>query len=560
MEDRFGGVSRRGFIKGGVAAAALAGLAGCGKNNSGSATSGGSSSDAGASTGGVLKYYINDPVAIDPYNTQESEGTQVAKCLFDSLTKYNYDTKELEPAAAESWESNDDATQWTFHIRKDCKFHNGDTVKAEDFKRAFERICDPTMKTPSDVAYHLDPVKGAKEMQAGEADEISGVTCPDDYTLVFDLITPMSEWPLVCAHQALVPVPKAARDDPDSFLVAPIGNGPFQMDGTWVSGQYINVKKFDGYYGTPAKLDAVNFSIQKGPDTAFKEFQAGNIDFCSVPSGRLAEVEQQYGTSDDGYTVTPKKQVLTGAEAATYWLICEMGDENLGKKEVRQALSLAINRQNICDTLYEGSRKPATSCFPPLIDDSSDSTWEYCDYDPEKAKEILDSAGYTADSDGKRNLTVKLSYNSGGGHEDIMSIIQGDFEAIGVTVQQNSLEWAAYLTALDDGGFQLGRMGWIADYPNMDNFLYPNFYSTSSNNYGKYSNPEFDKLVEDARKITDEEERKSEYRKACKLLGEDMPVIPIMFYAHDHIGSERIQSLYYDPAGIAHLGEASVQA
>lgn len=88
----------------------------------------------------------------------------------------------------------------------------------------------------------------------------------------------------------------------------------------------------------------------------------------------------------------------------------------------------------------------------------------------------------------------------------------------------------------------------------------PNFYSTSSNNYGKYSNPEFDKLVEEARKVTDEDERKSEYREACKLLGEDMPVIPIMFYAHDHIGSERIQSLYYDPAGIAHLGEASVQA
>ena len=230
-------------------------------------------------------------------------------------------------------------------------------------------------------------------MQAGEADEISGVTCPDDYTPVFlTSITPMSEWPLVCAHQALVPVPKAARDDPDSFLVAPIGNGPFQMDGTWVSGQYINVKKFDGYYGTPAKLDAVNFSIQKGPDTAFKEFQAGNIDFCSVPSGRLAEVEQQYGTSDDGYTVTPKKQVLTGAEAATYWLICEMGDENLGKKEVRQALSLAINCQNICDTLYEGSCKPGPlkaasrrSSMTPLIPRGSTATTT-----PEKAKEILE--------------------------------------------------------------------------------------------------------------------------------------------------------------------------
>ena len=559
MEDRFGGVSRRGFIKGGVAAAALAGLAGCGKNNSGSATSGGSSSDAGASAGGVLKYYINDPVAIDPYNTQESEGTQVAKCLFDSLTKYNYDTKELEPAAAESWESNDDATQWTFHIRKDCKFHNGDTVKAEDFKRAFERICDPTMKTPSDVAYHLDPVKGAKEMQAGEADEISGVTCPDDYTLVFDLITPMSEWPLVCAHQALVPVPKAARDDPDSFLVAPIGNGPFQMDGTWVSGQYINVKKFDGYYGTPAKLDAVNFSIQKGPDTAFKEFGAGNIDFCSVPSGRLAEVEQQYGTSDDGYTVTPRSRSLLVPRPQPTGSSARWATRTLARRRSARHSALPSTART---SAIPSMRAPASlpqaasrrSSMTPLIPRGSTATTT-----PRRPRRFL-IAPATRQTRTASATSRLSSYNSGGGHEDIMSIIQGDFEAIGVTVQQNSLEWAAYLTALDDGGFQLGRMGWIADYPNMDNFLYPNFYSTSSNNYGKYSNPEFDKLVEDARKVTDEEERKSEYRKACKLLGEDMPVIPIMFYAHDHIGSERIQSLYYDPAGIAHLGEASVQA
>jgi len=547
MFDKFGGVTRRNFVKGGVAASALAGLAACSSSSTGSSSSTSSStSDTGTYTGGTVSFYINDPVAIDPYNCQESEGTQVVKCLFDPLTRYDWAGQELLPAAAESWEANDDASEFTFHLVKDAKFHNGDAVTSECFKRGWERMCDPTMATPSEVSYHRDPVVGAKDMVAGTAKEISGVTCPDDNTLVVKLTAPMADWPIVCSHQALDPVPQAATDDPASFLLAPIGNGPFKMDGKWVSGQYINVAKFDGYYGTAANIDAVNFSIQKDPDTAFLEFTAGNIDFTSIPSGRFAEIKSQYGESSDGYTVTPNAQVLDGAEASTYYLCLNCKDATMSNVNVRRAISLAINRQNICDTLFEGVRKPATNIFPPIIDDDSSNDWQDCYYDKDAAQKLVDDNNLAG-------TKITLSCNSGGGHEDIMACVQGDLQAVGFVVDIQTQEWAAYLTALGDGNFQVGRLGWIADYPTMDNFLYPNFFSTADNNYSKWVSTDFDSKIEAARQIVDDDERRTAYREINQIVGDDMPVIPLMWYAHNHVGSEKFKSMYYDAAGIAHL-------
>lgn len=541
------GVTRRSFVKGGVAASALAALAACGKKQDSAGSTG------GAKTGGTFTYYINDPVAIDPYNLQESEGTQVGTKLFDTLVFYDWNKEDIVPLAAESWEVSDDATQFTFHLVKGAKFHNGDPVDAKSFKRAWERICDPTMATPSEVNYHLAPIAGYDDIVAGNTKELSGVTCPDDNTLVVKLSAPMSDFLVVCAHPALAPVPQAALDDPASFLVAPIGNGPFKMNGKWESGQYINLVRFDDYYGEKPVLDGINFSIQKDPKTAFREFEAGNIDFCQVPTGRLAEITEKYGASEDGYTVTPKHQVLTGAESSVYYLAVNLNNPTMANVNVRKAMSLAINRQNIVDTLYEGSRKPATGIFPLVIDDNQKNVWEFCKYDPDQAKKIVDENGLAG-------TEITLSYNSGGGHEDLMSTIQGDLEAVGFKVTQDSLEWASYLQKLQSGNYMMGRMGWIADYPTLDNFLYPNFYSTADNNYSKYVNPEVDKAIDEARQITDEDKRKDAYREANQLIAADLPVIPIMFYAHNHVGSDKIAEMFFNPQSIAELEKSSLQA
>ena len=548
LDRNGGGVTRRTFVKGGLAASALAALAACGKN--GNAASGQGESAVKASDGGTFKYYISDPVAIDPYNLQESEGTQVGHVLFDSLVEWDWDKSDVKAKAAESWEINDDNTVFTFHL-KDAKFHNGDPVTAESFKRGWQRLVDPSMATPSEIGYHLSPVVGYDEMAQGSAKEISGLTCPDDKTFVVTLSAPMADFLAVCCHPGLAPVPQAAIDDPDSFLLAPIGNGPFMMDGKWESGQYINVKRFEDYYGDKPALDAINFSIQKDPKTAYSELEAGNMDFCQIPTGRIQELSEKFGKSVDGYTISPSRQALLGAEASVYFLAVNLEDETMANKDLRHAMSLAINRQNIVDTLFESGREPADNVFPPIIDKKGGS-WEFAEYDPEKAKQIIDEKGLAG-------TTVKLSYNSGGGHEDIMSCIQADLPTVGLTVEQDTKEWAAYLPGLTDGSVQLGRMGWIADYPTLDNFIYPNFYSTADNNFSRYNNPEVDAAIDAARAIADEDERKDAYRKINQMVADDMPIIPIMFYAHQHVASDRVNELYYNAQGIADLGHASLR-
>ena len=548
LDRNGGGVSRRTFVKGSLAASALAALAACGKNNNGASANGGT---VKASEGGTFKYYISDPVAIDHYNLQESEGTQVGHVLFDSLVEWDWDKGDVKAKAAESWEINDDNTVFTFHL-KDAKFHNGDPVTSESFKRGWQRLVDTTMTTPGEIGYHLAPVVGYDEMAAGEATELTGLTCPDDKTFVVTLKEPMADFLAVCCHPGLAPAPQAAIDDAANYLLAPIGNGPFMMDGKWESGQYINVKRFDDYYGDKPALDAINFSIQKDPKTAYSELEAGNMDFCQIPTGRFAELTEKYGASVDGYTISPSRQTLAGAEASVYYLAVNLEDETMANKDLRHAIGLAINRQNIVDTLFEGVREPADNVFPPIIDKKGGS-WEYARYDPEAAKKIIDEKGLAG-------TTIKLSYNSGGGHEDIMSCIQADLTAVGLNVEQDTKEWAAYLQGLTDGDFQMGRMGWIADYPTLDNFIFPNFYSTADNNYSRYNNPEVDAAIDDARKIADEDERKDAYRKINQMVADDMPIIPIMFYAHQHVASDRVNELYYNAQGIADLGHASLRA
>ena len=397
-----------------VAAGALSALVGCsGGEGSGSDAASGSSSDGGK----ILSFYLSEPAFIDPYNVKEMQGVMVDKALFDPLLAWDWDSNTAVPlAAAEAPTVSDDGLTYTFKLREGMTFHNGEAVDAAAFKRGWERIADPSMASPSEIGYHLSPVAGYAERAAGEADEIAGVTCPDELTFQVTLTAPMADFPAVCCHPGLSPVPQAALDDPDSFLEMPIGNGPFKLDEPWQHNQYISASRFDDYYGDAPALDGVYFSIQADPDTAFTAFKAGSIDFSQISTGQIKTTIDEYGQSEDGYTATPGAQVLTGTEISTYFLDCNMEDPVLADVDVRHAISCAINRDNIVDTLFEGTREPANSIFPRAIDDSEDDIWDYCTYDPDRANELLDK-NYPRDSSGSRGISLSLSYNGGGGHD-----------------------------------------------------------------------------------------------------------------------------------------------
>jgi peptide/nickel transport system substrate-binding protein/oligopeptide transport system substrate-binding protein len=498
--------------------------------------------------GGTFNFYISEPAFIDPINLQESEGTQVGQAVFDSLVTFDPLTSEVKPAAAESWDSNEDATVWTFKLVKGAKFHNGREVVAEDFKYAWERICTPENK--SEIAYHLGAVKGYDEMQAetNPATELSGVKAIDDYTLEVTLNYGFADFEYVVGHPALAPVPKEAVEaDPAAFADMPIGNGPFKLAEPWAHDQYIKIVAFEDYYGAKPNIDGVDFKILSDQDAAFLEFQAGNVDFVPIPSGQIQATVDQYGESPDGYTVNPGKQVSLGEELAVYYLLINNEDDAVKDANVRKAISYAIDRQDICDKVFEGTRVPATGIVPPGIVGHKADAFVAAKYDVDAAKAALAEAGFV---DGAGFPKITLEYNTGSGHEDILQLVQEDLKAIGIESDLVGSEWAQYLDKLGAKDYQVGRLGWIADYPIMDNFLYPLFKTGSSDNYAFYTNAAVDAKLEEARTTVDDDARVALYQDIEKMVGDDAAVVPMFYYRHTRVASDRVNDGIYSPNGL----------
>jgi ABC-type transport system substrate-binding protein len=401
-------------------------------------------------------------------------------------------------------------------------------------------------------------VQGFDAMQDGSATELEGVKVVDDNTLEVTLSYPFGDFEYVVGHPSLGPVPQEeVEKDPAAFADMPIGNGPYKMAGPWQHDQLIQVVRNDDYYGQTTYADGVDFKIFKDQETAFLEFKAGNLDFTQIPSGQIQATITEYGESEDGLTVSPGKQTLTGPETAIYYVLFNNDDELLSNVDLRRALSLAVNREAIAQTVYEGTREPATGIVPAGVAGYLDDQWAYSKYDVEQAKQLLETAG-SPGGEGLPELT--LSFNSGSGHEDVMALIQADLATIGVNVVLDGSEWAQYLDKLDAADYQLGRLGWIADYPIIDNFLYPLFYSESADNASFYKNPAVDEALLDARATVDTNERIAKYQEIERTIGEDAPVMPIVKYRHQHVGSDRIMGLVYSPMGLASLEVTWIQS
>jgi ABC-type transport system substrate-binding protein len=504
-------------------------------------------SAAVAAAGGTLSVDIGDPSFIDPAVAFESEGIQVDQAVFDRLCKFNFKTNDIEPSVAKSWETSSDGLTWTFHLNQGTKFHNGREVVAADFKYGWERLTDPTNK--SNYQTLLGMVKGYDEMTNSAAKELSGVVATDSYTLTVTLTSPFSVFPMICAMAQTAPVPKEEVDkDPKAYADKPIGNGPFMLSEPWNHGQYVKVVKFPDYTGTKPNIDGIDFKIYKDDATAFIDYQAENLDWCHVPSGQYKNVAAQYGVADDGgLTINPGKQVQNGAELGIYEIVINT-QHSLFKNNpsLRQALCLAVNRQAIIDALFEGIRKPATSIIPAGTPGYQDGAFQYAKYDVEAAKAALVKAGYPG---GKGLPTIPLSYNNNASHESIMQLVQADLKAIGVNTTLDGSDGPAYWDKAGKGGenFFIGRSGWIADYPAIDNFIYNLYYSKGGNNYSHVQDPAIDKAITDARSMTDATASLAAEQAAVKLIGDYCPDIPIMYYSHDFVGSGTVSNLTCSP-------------
>jgi oligopeptide transport system substrate-binding protein len=513
-------------------------------------TTGGGEAAAGGELIDLGTFVGDPPEHIDPALNSTLDAYQVINALYDGLTEVDTSDPEnpvVVPLVAESVTPNDDASVWTFVIREDAQFSDGEPILPSSFVRAWERASDPDFA--GDYSYLFNFIEGGAEKLDGTAETISGVEADDaTRTLTVTMSAPYSGFAAVAGFQLFFPMPAAVEELSDQLEWENgmmIGNGPYMLESPRTDQEIILVRndnwKGDIYGNTVATLDRIIFRTSTDPDTSYNAFEAGEGDTANIPPGRVTEADENYATT------------LDVAISGVYYFMLNMEHPLVGGPEnvlLRQAISQAIDREQINQAVYDGSRAPATGVTPPGIPGYVPDLCDYCTYDPEAAQAAFDewtAAGNTLSE------PIPIQFNTGAGHEDVVQIFIANLEAIGIEAVADGRESETYFSSLADGECVFCRAGWYADYPTYDNFMYDLFHSDSAhggNNYGQFQNPEFDQLVDDAKANPDPVAAGELFNQAEDiLLNQDIGVVPVNFYRGDYV---------YNPDRITNFPQSSL--
>ncbi|WP_022872064.1 peptide ABC transporter substrate-binding protein [Nesterenkonia alba] len=530
-----------------VAASAALVLSACGGNGDDDENGNGNGDNGNgeaAETGGTLSIANTEPQNFMPGNSSEVGGSKMLEQLFTGLTGVDYETYEVVPGVAESWEANDDATVWTFELRDDWTFHNGDEITAQTFVDTFNWVVDP--ENGQQNADFYDVFLGYEDVVEGNADELEGVTAVDDYTLEIELNEPFSPLPMMLSYTGFYPVPQEAFDDPDAFEQSPIGNGEYQMDGEWEHDVQVAMDRWEDWPGeSQGGPDRIEWRLYADMETAYLDVQAGELDLLdTVPAPQYGDYEASF----------PENHAIFETSSFEY-LGFPLYQEEFEDPDIRQALSMAIDREQIIESIYHGLRTPATGPIPPMLAEYREDKCDACEYDPDTAAELYEAAG------GPSELTIY--FNSGAGHEEWVESISNMWqEHLPIDdIEFQSLEFAQYLDLHDDeqidGPF---RLGWSTSYPNAQYTMEPIYTTGVSSNYTHFNNEEFDDLIAQANAETDEDAATELYQQAEDLLLEEMPIIPLWYGQSVMVHTDAIDndSLLMDYRGFTRVEQVTV--
>lgn len=482
-----------------------------------------------------------DAVSWDPLNN-----------LMEGLTRLDQDSIAAA-GAAEDWDISVDGLTYTFHLREDANWSNGDPVVAEDFVYAWKLMLDPATTPPSPAAFLAYFVKGAEAFNNGEgtADDVA-ITAVDEKTLEVVLAAPTGFFLDLLTNPAFFPINhKVAEENPSWHAEAKsfVANGPFKLESWDHNSEMVFAKNPEYWDADAVKLDKVHFAMVNDNNTQYQMFQSGELDTATIP----AELSDQLIDGDNVYI---------GNTGGLEFYRFNVNEEPFQNKKIRQAFALAANRQDITEFVVKNGVEPAFAFVSPGFtspsrEDFRDVNGDLVPFDAEKAKQLLEEG--MAEEGYDTLPPIVLSYNTTDTNKAVAETLQNMFsENLGVDVTLENQEWNVFSEAQQNLELQFSRSSFINDYNDPVNFL-ESFITDSYMNRTGWSNEEYDALIEKGKTETDEEKRWEYLYEAEKLLAEEMIIMPIRYYNTVVLEADGVSGILRHPVGYFDLKYAEKQ-
>ncbi len=484
----------------------------------------------------ILRVNINVEVKdLDPQLVTGVAEHRVNAALFEGLVDLDSATLEPVPGAAESWVLSEDERTYTFNLRKDGTWSNGDPVTAQDFYYSYKRMLSPALA--AEYAYLLHCIKNAKAFNEGtltDFDEV-GVKVLDEHTLELRLENPTPYLLAMQMHQAWYPVHQPTieaygdmtqRGTKWTRAGNHVGNGPFRLT-EWRPNEIIKVVRNEHYWDRAyVRLEGIDFFPIDDLQTEERSFRTGKLHM----TGDLAidKIAKYRETNPDALHIDPYLGV--------YFYRLNVTRAPFNDKRVRQALSLATDRQQLVDNVTKGGETAAFHYVPPGTGNFVSEN--ILAFDPEKARELLAEAGYP---NGENMPPIEILYNTSENHRRIAEAIQQMWKKhLGVDVKLLNQDWKVYLSSTNNLDYSIARAAWIGDVVDPVNFL-EMWLTDGGNNRTGYSRPEYDALIQQAYAETDPAKRRDVLKAAEDMVLEDLPIIPIYFYTRKYLQAPEVK-------------------
>ncbi|GEM76364.1 ABC transporter substrate-binding protein [Vibrio sagamiensis] len=469
---------------------------------------------------------------IDPHKSQGVPESHVIRDLLEGLVNQDANGNTI-PGVAESWETADNKT-FTFHLRKDAKWSNGDPVTADDFVYSWQRAVDPATASPYSWYMEYTKMKNAKEIVAGKKDKSQlGVKALDAHTLVVELDSPVPYFIMMSGHTTMKPVHKATVEKFGDQWTKPehfVGNGAYSLD-RWVVNERLVLKRNKQYWDNDKTvLEQVTYLPIENQVTEMNRFLSGEIDFTNeVPLEHFKRLKKEYSES-----------VSVVGNLCTYYYLFNTKKAPFDDARVRKAISYTIDRDIVANAIMGQGQKPAYFLTPEITAHFNPELPAYGKMTQKErnaeAIRLLEEAGYGKDNP----LKFSLLYNTSENHKKVAIALASMWKkSLGLDVTLENQEWKSYLSSKDSGNFEVARAGWCGDYNEASSFL---TLMKSGNNTGgvHYGSKEYDAIMEKAITSTSDAERQALYNQAEALMAKDMPIAPIYQYVRTRLLSPAV--------------------